>query len=121
MQRAYEAMYILRPQLEEEQVDATVKKLEDFLTKSGGTIVRHEKKGKKKLAYEVKDQRDGHYALINFTLEPNQINELKRYFALSDETLRYLILRQEEAGPVQPKPSLQQPPAAVPAEAAAAV
>ncbi len=115
MQRAYEAMYILRPQLEEEQVDAALKKLEDFITKSGGTLVRHEKKGKKRLAYECKDQRDGHYALINFTLETSQVNELKRFYTLSEETIRFLILRQEEAGPVQPKPSVQAP---APAEAA---
>ncbi|MBM3269670.1 MAG: 30S ribosomal protein S6 [Candidatus Sericytochromatia bacterium] len=116
MQRDYESMYILRPNLEDEQVDAAVKKLEDFITKNGGSIVRHEKKGKKRLAYEVKDQKDGHYSLINFTLEPSQINELKRFFSLSEETVRYLILRQDEAGPVQPKPAVQ--PAQPPVEAA---
>ncbi len=115
MLRPYETMYILRPQLEEEQVDAAMKKLEDFLTKHGGTIVRHEKKGKKRLAYEVKDQRDGTYVLLNYTLEPSQITELKRYFALSDDTIRHLVLTQEEAGPVQPKPIA--PPAAPPVAA----
>lgn len=117
MLRPYETMYILRPQLEDEQVDAAMKKLEDFLTKSGGTIVRHEKKGKKRLAYEVKDQRDGTYVLINYTLEPAQIKELKRYFTLSDDTLRFLVLSQEEAGPVQPKPIAPPAPAAVAAPA----
>lgn len=121
MPRPYETMYILRPQLEEEQVDAAMKKLEEFITKSGGTIVRHEKKGKKRLAYEVKDQRDGTYVLVNYELEPAQVNELKRYFALSDDTIRYLVLTQEEAGPVQPKPVAAPAPAAAAAPAEATV
>lgn len=117
MLRPYETMYILRPQLEEEQVDAAMKKLEEFITKSGGTIVRHEKKGKKRLAYEVKDQREGTYVLLNFELDPAQVKELKRYFALSDDTIRHLVLTQEEAGPVQPKPAAAPATVAAPAEA----
>lgn len=120
MPRDYETMYILRPQLEEEQVDAAMKKLEDFVAKTGGTTVRHEKKGKKKLAYECKDQREGHYLLYNFALAPESVSELKRFFRLSEETVRFILLRQDEAGAIQPKVAVAPPTLAavpVPAEA----
>ncbi|MBU6427580.1 MAG: 30S ribosomal protein S6, partial [Cyanobacteria bacterium REEB65] len=109
--------FIVRPQLEDEQVDAVLKKTEDYVTRNGGEVVRSEKKGKKRLAYECKDQRDGHYLLLNFTLDPTGITELERFFRLTDEIVRHLVLRQDEAGPVLPKPSAAPVVAAAPVEA----
>ncbi|MEB3238379.1 MAG: 30S ribosomal protein S6 [Candidatus Sericytochromatia bacterium] len=103
MTKAYESMYIVRPQLEDEQVDAAMKQVEDLLAKFGGVLVRHEKKGKRRLAYEVKDQREGTYCLINFEAGQLVLDELRRFFSISDDILRSMILTQEEAGPIQTK------------------
>ena len=114
MLRPYEAMFVIRPQLEDEQVDAVVKKIETHITGAGGEIVRAEKKGKKRLAYEVKDQRDGHYVLLNFNLDSARLTELERMFRLAEEVVRHIVLRQEEVGPILPKPAALPPvPAAV--------
>lgn len=118
MMRPYEAMFIVRPQLEDEQVDATVKKVEESITRLGGELARSEKKGKKRLAYEVKDQRDGHYVLLNFNLDSTKLPEIERQFRLNEDVIRHLVLRQEEVGPVLPKPSAAPPVvAATPVEA----
>ena len=111
MTKAYESMYIVRPQLEDEQVDAAMKQVEDLIAKFGGSVVRHEKKGKRRLAYEVNDQREGTYCLVNFEGAQLLLDELRRMFAISDDFLRAMILTQEEAGPLQTKA------AAAPAEA----
>ncbi|MEB3300078.1 MAG: 30S ribosomal protein S6 [Candidatus Sericytochromatia bacterium] len=103
MSKAYESMYILRPQLEDEQVDAVMKQIEDLIAKFGGSLVRHEKKGKRRLAYEVNDQREGTYCLVNFEAGQALLDELRRLYAISDDVLRSMILTQEEAGPLQAK------------------
>ncbi|HEY9765308.1 MAG TPA: 30S ribosomal protein S6 [Chroococcales cyanobacterium] len=95
MLRNYETMYIIRPQLEEEAIDAVVKKFDDHIVKNGGVVEKIEKKGKKRLAYEVKDHRDGFYVLMNFQLDPGQITELDRAFKLSDEVIRHIVVRNE--------------------------
>lgn len=95
MLRNYETMYIVKPQLEEDAIDAAVKRFDDQVVKTGGVVEKIEKKGRKRLAYEVKDHRDGFYVLMNFQLEPNQITELDRAFKLSDEVLRHIIIRNE--------------------------
>ncbi|HBN09499.1 MAG TPA: 30S ribosomal protein S6 [Cyanobacteria bacterium UBA8530] len=93
--RNYETMYIIKPQLEEEAIDAVVKKFDDHIVKNGGVVEKIEKKGKKRLAYEVKDHRDGFYVLMNFQLDPGQITELDRAFKLSDEVIRHIVVRNE--------------------------
>ncbi len=95
MLRNYETMYIIKPQLEEEAIDAVVKKFDDHIVKNGGVVEKIEKKGKKRLAYEVKDHRDGFYVLMNFQLDPGQITELDRAFKLSDEVIRHIVVRNE--------------------------
>lgn len=93
MLRAYETMYILRPQLEEEAVDASVTKFSEQIGKLGGTVEKAEKRGRKRLAYEVKDLRDGHYVLINFQGAPDSIVELERTFKLDEDVIRHIVVR----------------------------
>ncbi len=95
MQRAYETMYILRPTLEEEAVDAVVTKINDHITKNGGNVEKTEKRGRKRLAYEVKDFRDGFYVLSNFTADPASITELERAFKLNEDVIRHIVVRPE--------------------------
>ena len=89
--RKYEVMYIIRPDIEQEAVQAAVDKFQGIISNGGGEITKHDVLGKRRLAYEIKKFRDGHYVLVNFTAEPAVVAELERVMKISDEVIRYLI------------------------------
>ena len=88
--RKYEVMYIIRPDIEQEAVQAAVEKFQGIIS-NGGEITKHDVQGKRRLAYEIKKFRDGFYVLVNFTAEPAVVTELERIMKISDEVIRYLI------------------------------
>ena len=88
--RKYEVMYIIRPDIEQEVVQAAVEKFQGIIS-NGGEITKHDVQGKRRLAYEIKKFRDGFYVLVNFTAEPAVVTELERLMKISDEVIRYLI------------------------------
>ncbi|MBO2944490.1 30S ribosomal protein S6 [Paenibacillus sp. F411] len=88
--RKYEVMYIIRPDIEQEAVQAAVEKFQGIIS-NGGEITKHDVMGKRRLAYEIKKFRDGVYVLVNFTAEPAVVTELERIMKISDEVIRYLI------------------------------
>lgn len=88
--RKYEVMYIIRPDIEQEAVQAAVDKFQGIIS-NGGEITKHDVMGKRRLAYEIKKFRDGVYVLVNFTAEPAVVTELERLMKISDEVIRYLI------------------------------
>ncbi|AKG36869.1 30S ribosomal protein S6 [Paenibacillus durus] len=88
--RKYEVMYIVRPDIEQEAVQAAVEKFQGIIS-NGGEITKHDVQGKKRLAYEIKKFRDGVYVLVNFNAEPAVVAELERLMKISDEVIRYLI------------------------------
>lgn len=90
--RKYELMYIIRPDIEQEAVQAIVEKFQGVISNSGGEITKHDVMGKRRLAYEIEKFRDGIYILINFTAEPTIITELERQLKISDEVIRHLIV-----------------------------
>ena len=99
MARAYEVMYIVRPLLEEEQVAALVTRVEETIAKLGGAETRSDKLGRKRLAYEIKHQREGsrdtykegYYVLTEFKSEPTAVKEIDRAFKLDDDVVRHMI------------------------------
>ncbi|CAM4391290.1 30S ribosomal protein S6 [Paenibacillus phoenicis] len=90
--RKYEVMYIIRPDVEQEAVQATVEKFQGII-QNGGEITKHEVLGKRRLAYEINKVRDGIYVLVNFTAAPEVVAELERILKISDEVIRYLITK----------------------------
>lgn len=88
--RKYEVMYIIRPDIEQEAVQAAVEKFQGIIS-NGGEITKHDVQGKRRLAYEIKKFRDGVYVLVNFNAEPAVVTELERIMKISDEVIRYLI------------------------------
>lgn len=89
--RKYEVMYIIRPDIEQEVVQATVDKFQGIISNGGGEVTAHGVMGKRRLAYEIKKFRDGFYVLVHFTAEPAVVTELERLMKISDEVIRYLI------------------------------
>lgn len=90
--RKYEVMYIIRTDIEQEVVQATVEKFQGIIN-NGGEITKHDVMGKRRLAYEINKMRDGHYVLVHFNATPAVIAELDRVMKISDEIIRYLIVK----------------------------
>lgn len=88
--RKYEVMYIIRPDIEQDVVQATVEKFQGIIS-NGGEITKHDVMGKRRLAYEIKKFNDGTFVLVNFNGTPEVINELERLMKISDDVIRYLI------------------------------
>ncbi|HZK24512.1 MAG TPA: 30S ribosomal protein S6 [Oscillospiraceae bacterium] len=93
----YETMFILRPEQDDDTYNTMVEKFTGIIEAEGGEITNINRMGRRKLAYEVKKQfREGYYVLINYTAEPSVTNELERNFKISDDVIRYLIVREED-------------------------
>ncbi|MFP7493209.1 30S ribosomal protein S6 [Terribacillus sp. 179-K 1B1 HS] len=94
--REYEIMYIVRPDIEEEAKTALVERFNGILTDNGAEIVKVDEKGKKRLAYEINDYRDGYYYVINLNGEEAAINEFDRQAKFSDDIIRQMAIRLDE-------------------------
>ena len=94
--RAYEAMYIIRPDFEEEKIQATVEKYSTLIQNNGGELVKVDLWGKRRLAYEVDKFREGYYVLMHFNGASTTPAELERNYKISDDVIRYLIVKEEE-------------------------
>ncbi len=86
----YEAMFILNPNLTEEETAALVEKFKT-LVESNGTLDEIEEMGKRKLAYEINYLTEGYYVLVKFTSGPEFPAELDRIFGITDGVIRSLI------------------------------
>ncbi|MBW4639750.1 MAG: 30S ribosomal protein S6 [Gloeocapsa sp. UFS-A4-WI-NPMV-4B04] len=95
MHIVYETMYILRPDLGEEQVEQAVSKYQNLIQEQGATEIEIQNRGKRRLAYEIKKQRDGIFVQMNYQAPGNVIAPLERAMRLSEEVIRYLTIKQE--------------------------
>jgi small subunit ribosomal protein S6 len=108
--RDYEVLYIVRADLDEDKVQDAVKRVNTVIERSGGTVERTNLWGKRKLAYEVKHQKEGSYVLQDFQIAPERVPELEAALKITEEVLRHLIVRKPEKVAVPPVPP---PPAEV--------
>lgn len=94
--RDYEIMYIIKPELDEEAVQAVVDRFNTLIADNGGEVVTADKWGKRKLAYEIRDYREGIYILVNFKGEAGTARELDRVLKITDDILRFMIISKEK-------------------------
>lgn len=94
--RTYEALFIVRPDAKDEEVQTIAKEVENLITNDGGAIVRSEIWGKRRLAYEVKKFNEGVYVLIRFTSTAVLPKKMEEYFRISDTVIRSLIVAFDE-------------------------
>ena len=106
--RDYEVLYIVRADLDDDKVQDIVKRVNTLIEKSGGSVERTNIWGKRKLAYEVKHQKEGSYVLQDFQIGPDRIPELEAALKITEEVLRHLIVRKPE----KPTPTPVAPPPA---------
>ncbi|MFH7025525.1 MAG: 30S ribosomal protein S6 [Heteroscytonema crispum UTEX LB 1556] len=95
MQTIYETMYILRPDLGDEQVEQAVTKYQNILKDGGAGDIEIQNRGKRRLAYEINRHRDGIYIQMNYTGPGNIIAPMERAMRLSEEVIRYLTIKQD--------------------------
>jgi small subunit ribosomal protein S6 len=90
--RTYELLSIIKPNIDSEEFDKIVAKIEENIATLGGKVVSTDKMGRKKLSYDIKDFRDGYFVVHNFELEPNQVEKFNRQLRLNENILRIMLL-----------------------------
>ena len=92
--RSYEVMVILDPTTDERSVQPSLEKyLDNVVTKDGGVVEKLDIWGRRKLAYELKKNNEGIYAVINLKAEPATVKELDRQLTLNESVLRTKVIR----------------------------
>lgn len=95
MQSVYETMYILRPDMAEEQVEQAINKYQNLIREQGAEQIEIQHRGKRRLTYEIKRQREGIYIQMNYQGPGTVVAPLERAMRLSEEVIRYLTTKQE--------------------------
>ena len=91
----YESVIIINPSLEDEAIKNTVKSFEDLINKEGKVLETNEI-GRKKLAYEIKKNKEGYYVVYTFEAKPDSIKELERIYRITDEVIKFIVVRLED-------------------------
>jgi small subunit ribosomal protein S6 len=103
MQIVYETMYILRPDLGEEQVNLAIAKYQSILSDNGAHDIEIQHRGRRRLAQDIGKHREGIYVQMNYQCNGSQIAPMERAMRLSEEVIRYLTIKQEVREP-KPEP-----------------
>jgi small subunit ribosomal protein S6 len=91
--RTYELMVILDPSLEERTVGPSLDKYLNVIRKDGGTVESVDIWGRRRMAYEIKKNQEGIYAVVTLNAEPDSVKELDRQLTLNESILRTKVLR----------------------------
>jgi small subunit ribosomal protein S6 len=96
MQRTYEIMFIVRPDILDEDLDKLIAGLEANITQGGGSIKSMEKLGRRKLAYMVKKFNDGNYVLLTINADGSLVGEIERRLRVSEPVIKFISVRMDE-------------------------
>ncbi len=94
--RKYELMYIIRPNIEDEAKKALIERFNNVLTDNGAELVDSKEWGKRRLAYEINDFRDGYYQLLHVNSEPAAVEEFSRLAKINEDIIRHIVVRDEK-------------------------
>ena len=94
--RNYELLSIIKPNIDSEEYDKIVAKIEESIVALGGKVSSTEKMGRKKLSYDIKEFRDGYMVVQNFELAPDQVEKFRRQLKLNENVLRVMLLETSE-------------------------
>ena len=100
----YETMYILRPDIAEDEVTNHIDKYNKLLEESGGKILDSQMRGKRRLAYQISKHREGIYVQLSHQGDGQHIFKIEKAMRLSEDVIRYMTVKQEGPLPT-PKPS----------------
>ncbi len=99
----YETMYILRPDIAEEEVNKHIEKYNKLLEDMGGKILDSQMRGKRRLAYTIAKNREGIYVQLSHQGDGQHIEKIEKAMRLSEDVIRYMTIKQEGPLPT-PKP-----------------
>ena len=137
--RIYEELFIVRPDATDEEIDPLIEQLHTLITGQGGSIIKTDKWGVRKLAYRVQKRTEGQYILMQFNGQPETVHELERRLRVADMVIKFITVRIDEKlkkiekrkkerekrasrkpAPVVAQPSVPADPSAIPGAPAAA-
>lgn len=91
----YESVIIINPNLEGESIKALIEKFSNLIN-NNGKVNSVEEIGKKRLAYEIRKNKEGYYVVFKFESKPEAIAELERIYRITDEVIKFIIVKEEE-------------------------
>ena len=94
--RRYENILIVKPSLSEDEVKAIIDRSSGIIEKDGGTVIKLDKWGLKRLAYPINKEVQGYYVYTDFAATPKALAEIERLFRIDDKVLKYLTVKLEE-------------------------
>ncbi len=96
MNRSYEIMFIVRPDVEEAEIDKIVETFSGYVTTGGGTVKQTEKMGRRRLAYTVRRFNDGFYVLLIVDAPASLVAEIERRLRVSEQVIKFITVRTDE-------------------------
>ncbi|MCE4956708.1 30S ribosomal protein S6 [Macrococcoides caseolyticum] len=94
--RKYEIMYVVRPNIEEDAKKALIERFEEILTSNGAEIIESKDWGKRRLAYEINDFKEGFYQIVKVNSTDVATNEFDRLAKINDDIIRHIVIREDE-------------------------
>ena len=91
----YETVFIINPNVEESGIKALIEKFSTLINNEG-KVESVDEMGNRKLAYEIKKNKEGYYVVINFEAQPELIKELERIYRITDEVIKFIVVRKDE-------------------------
>jgi small subunit ribosomal protein S6 len=94
--KAYELMLMLTPSLDEEARAAALEKVESLISSLGGTVDNVDSWGKRKLAFEIEDETEGDYVVVDLHTSPDSCAEIDRVLRITDSVVRFMLVRRDD-------------------------
>lgn len=94
--RSYETIFIVRPDMPQDELEKVLEFYKDNITSNGGEIVKVEPWGKQSMAFEIENHREGYYFLIQYNADEKYNEELEKRYRYSEDVFRYIIVQLDE-------------------------
>ena len=95
--RTYEIMYVVRPNIEEDAKKAVVERFNGILASEGSEVLEVKDWGKRRLAYEINDFKEGFYNIVRIKTDNNKsTDEFQRLAKINDDIIRYIVIREDQ-------------------------
>lgn len=95
--RRYETIFILRPSLNEEEINTVIENSSAIISNTNGQVLELDRWGMRKLAYPIKKETQGFYVFCDYTGTPEAVTEMERKFRIDDSVLRYMTVKTAES------------------------
>lgn len=105
----YETVIIIHPRLSDAEVADFAEKTKQTIGKGGGEVLGEDRWGRRKLAYPIKNSREGFYLYLKYNAKGALVNDMNRQFRIQEDILRTLTVHAEDPAHTQPKPRAPKP------------